>query len=69
MVLPSSENGKLTPSIPIITNFGPDPWDSLPCKIVRMFLFLLLLIFLFCAAFGASMLLKGAVDFVALNFF
>ena len=61
MVPPTPENGKLTPSIPTITDFGEDPWDSLPSKRLRLFLF--------CAAFGASVLLKEFVDFIAVNFF
>ena len=64
MVLPTPENGKLTTSLPIITDFGEDPWDSLPRKRLRLFS-----LFLFCAAFGASVLLKGFVDFIAVNFF
>ena len=66
MVLPTLQVENKTP---IITDFGPDPWDSLSARRARLFFFLFLLFFLFCAAFGATILLKGFVDFVALNFF
>ena len=66
MTPPTSEQGRLTPSIPIITDFGPDlDYDSMLCKRLRLFLFLLLMFVLFSTALGATVLFNAFLNFVA----